>query len=77
MYICFTSGIDSLFKKINCDKDAINDMLGSNEGVSDQNMLQYLGVVEERTNHLLLMQSFVTSQKVKWISVILNTGLVV
>ena len=34
------SGIDSLFKKINCDQAAIVDMLGGNAGVTDSNMMQ-------------------------------------
>jgi len=57
------AGVDSLFNKINCDKSAIDNMLGSAEGVTDTNMTQYLGVIEERTNKLLLMQAYVTSQK--------------
>ena len=39
-------------------------MLGTNEGVTDTNLLQYLGVIEERTNDLLLTQAYVSSQKV-------------
>lgn len=57
------AGVDSLFNKISCDKSAIDNMLGSAEGVTDANMTQYLGVIEERTNKLLLMQAYVTSQK--------------
>jgi len=57
------AGIDSLFGKINCDRSAIDDMLGSQQGVSDANMLQYLGIIEERTNTLLLTQSYVNNQK--------------
>ena len=60
----FVLGIDSLFSKINCEKGAIDDMLGTNQGVTDQNLLQYLGVIEERTNELLLTSAYVSSQKV-------------
>ncbi len=39
-------------------------MLGAKEGVTDQNMLQYLGIIEERTNQLLYIQAYMMSQKV-------------
>ena len=58
------AGIESLFGKINCDRASIDDLLGAQSGVTDQNMLQYLGIVEERTNQLLLVQAYLTSQKV-------------
>jgi len=56
------AGIDSLFNKINCDRSAIDDMLGAAAGVSDSNMLQYLGIIEQRTNELLAVQSYVNSK---------------
>ena len=52
-----TLGIDSLFKKIGCDRRQIDQMLQSHEGVTDENMLRYLGVIEERTNELLTAQA--------------------
>ena len=61
-YSC--TGVESLFNKINCDRSAIDDMLGSKEGVTDKNMLQYLGIIEERTNQLLYIQAYILSQKV-------------
>jgi len=57
------AGVESLFNKINCERSAIDDMLGAQAGVTDQNMLQYLGIIEERTNQLLLIQTYVNSQK--------------
>ncbi|ELU09042.1 hypothetical protein CAPTEDRAFT_158042 [Capitella teleta] len=57
------AGIGSLFNKISCDRSAIDDMLGSTQGVSTGNMLQYLGVIEERTNQLLLMQAYLAKDK--------------
>ena len=39
--VCFFRlGVDSLFKKINCDKSAISDMLGGVAGVTEGNMMQ-------------------------------------
>ncbi|KAF6036165.1 CCDC114 [Bugula neritina] len=56
------AGVDSLFNKINCDRGAIDDMLGAQAGVSDQNMLQYLGIIEQRTNELLAIRDYQASK---------------
>jgi len=56
------SGIDSLFNKINCDRSPIIDMLGE-AGVTETNMMQYLGIVEQRTNELLQLYAFVQAKE--------------
>lgn len=56
--LIWCAGIDSLFNKINCDRTAIDDMLGAASGVTDNNMLQYLGIIEQRTNELLAVQTY-------------------
>ncbi|KAK3730099.1 hypothetical protein QZH41_003645 [Actinostola sp. cb2023] len=56
------SGIDSLFSKINCDKSAIENLLGSKEGITDNNMIQFLGIIEQRTNELLQVFGFHVSK---------------
>ncbi|XP_076452028.1 outer dynein arm-docking complex subunit 1-like [Babylonia areolata] len=56
------AGIDSLFNKINCDRSAIDDMLGAATGVTEGNMLQYLGIIEQRTNELLAVQTYINSK---------------
>jgi len=53
-------GIQSIFSKIGCDKSALSDMLGTT-GVTESNMMQYLGIIEQRTNELL--QQFHNSSK--------------
>lgn len=55
------SGIDSLFTKINCDRSPIVEMLGD-AGVTETNMMQYLGIVEQRTNELLQLFAFVQAR---------------
>ena len=60
----YIAGIESLFNKINCERTAIDDMLGAQTGVTEQNMIQYLGIIEERCNLLLLIQSYSNKQKV-------------
>ena len=52
-------GVESLFNKTGCDGSAIFEMLGGNAGVSDTNVLQYLGLIEQRANELLQLHSFV------------------
>lgn len=56
------AGIESLFKKINCDRSAIDEMLGAASGVTETNMLQYLGITEQRTNELLAIQAYINSK---------------
>lgn len=45
-------GIQSIFTKIGCNTPANMEMLG-NEGVTEANMMQYLGIIEQRTNEIL------------------------
>lgn len=46
--------IQSLFDKIGCQNSAGTEMLG-NQGVTESNMMQYLGIIEQRTNEILQM----------------------
>lgn len=46
------AGIQNLFFKIGCQHLAASEMLGS-AGVTESNMMQYLGLIEERTNELV------------------------
>jgi len=55
-------GVDSLFNKINCDSTGIVDMLGGHAGVNDVNLMQYLGITEQRTNELIQVQAFLSSK---------------
>jgi hypothetical protein len=55
-------GVDSLFKKIGCDRRQIDHLLQSHEGVTEDNMLKYLGIIEERTNELLIAQATIIAK---------------
>ncbi len=46
------SGIESMFTRIGCANSATAELLG-NAGVTESNMMQYLGIIEQRTNQLL------------------------
>ena len=59
---CVIVGIDSVFSKIGCDIATITDMLGGHAGVTDITVLQYLGIVEQRTNELLQLQAFIQAK---------------
>ncbi|XP_065594800.1 coiled-coil domain-containing protein 63 [Cyrtonyx montezumae] len=50
------SAIEVLFKE-NCDAVKIREQPGDRGQVKDQNVMQYLGLVEKKTNELLLMES--------------------
>ncbi|XP_040271538.1 outer dynein arm-docking complex subunit 1 [Bufo bufo] len=56
------SGIDSLFKKINCDRSVLDEMLGTSSSIREANIMQYLGLIEQKTNELLAAQSFLDSK---------------
>lgn len=55
-------GIDSLFKKINCDSSQIEMLLLNKEGVTESNMSQYLGIIDSRTDELLKWQSILSAR---------------
>ena len=59
-------GIDSLFVKIKCDKADIAQQLG-NSSINDSNIMQFLGLVEQRSNELLQLQTLLDIQATqKW-----------
>ena len=51
-----------MFSKIGCNVATITDMLGGHAGVTDITVLQYLGIVEQRTNELLQLQAFIQAK---------------
>lgn len=55
-------GIESLFKKINCDRSQIDILLLSKEGVTETNMSQYLGIIDSRTDELLKWQAILAAK---------------
>lgn len=57
--------VKDIFLKINCDSTPITDMLGSSMGVSELNMIQYLGLIEQRANEVLAMQVYLQSKDQK------------
>jgi chromosome segregation ATPase len=46
------TGIHSIFTRIGCASSSMEEMLG-NQGVTESNMMQYLGIIEQRTTSIL------------------------
>ncbi|XP_035518168.1 coiled-coil domain-containing protein 114 [Morone saxatilis] len=56
------TGVNSIFSKMECDRSVIEDALGSSTGISDNNIMSYLGLVEQKTNEMLTIQAFLNSK---------------
>lgn len=56
------TGVNSTFSKLECDRSVIEDMLGSTTGISENNIMSYLGQIEQRTNELLTVQAYLNSK---------------
>ncbi|KAK1159632.1 coiled-coil domain-containing protein 114 isoform X2 [Acipenser oxyrinchus oxyrinchus] len=56
------TGVFSLFSKIDCDRTVIEETLGAATGIWDTNIMTYLGLVEQKTNELLSVQSYLDSK---------------
>ena len=55
--------VERLFKSVKCNRAAITDLLGNSAGITDENIMAYLGIIEQRTNELLQVQH---GQKLKY-----------
>ncbi|XP_047438619.1 coiled-coil domain-containing protein 114 isoform X2 [Mugil cephalus] len=59
------TGVNSIFTDMECDHTVIEDMLGSSAGITENNIMSYLGLVEQKTNELLSVQAFINSKDVE------------
>lgn len=61
---CFShlTGVNSIFSKMECDCSVIEDTLGSSTGITESNIMSYMGLVEQKTNELLTIQAFLNSK---------------
>jgi hypothetical protein len=50
------TSIGDIFTKIGCDTPSVREILGD-EGVTESNIMSYLGIIEQRTNELLQMNA--------------------
>mmetsp|Transcript_28641 Transcript_28641/g.50928 ORF Transcript_28641/g.50928 Transcript_28641/m.50928 type:complete len:511 (-) Transcript_28641:35-1567(-) len=49
-------GIQSIFERIGCNTEETKEVLGDT-GITETNLMQYLGIIEQRTNEILQMYS--------------------
>nr|XP_046239303.1 coiled-coil domain-containing protein 114 isoform X2 [Scatophagus argus] len=59
------TGVNSIFSKLECDRSVIEDTLGSSTGISENNIMSFLGLVEQKTNELLTIQAFLSSKNLE------------
>lgn len=45
--------VESVFKSIECDRSSIAELLGIGVSIDDNNIMQYLGIIEQKCNELL------------------------
>ena len=55
------TSIDGIFKSIECDEQATQELLGT-QGVTESNMMVYLGIIEQRINEIIQAYAFLESQ---------------
>ena len=55
-------GIEDIFQAIGCTDEGLQAILGGG-GVTETNMMQYLGVIEQRTNEILQMYAAVQTKQ--------------
>ncbi|CAL8339946.1 unnamed protein product [Merluccius merluccius] len=58
------TGVNSIFFKMDGDHLARDDLLGSTAGISENNIMTYLGLVEQKTNEMVAMQAFLRSKDI-------------
>uniref|UniRef100_A0AAX7VVC2 ODAD1 central coiled coil region domain-containing protein n=1 Tax=Astatotilapia calliptera TaxID=8154 RepID=A0AAX7VVC2_ASTCA len=59
------TGVNNIFTKVECDRSAIEDMLGSSSGITENNIMSYLSLVEQKTNELLTVQAFLSTKVIR------------
>ena len=52
------SGVEGMFKLIGCDPKPILEMLGAESGITEKNIMLYLGLIELRANELLSFKNY-------------------
>ena len=55
--------IDHLFRGVKCSRSAVTDLLGNTNGLTEENVMSFLGIIEQRTNELLQVHCI---QKLKY-----------
>ncbi|XP_028301889.1 coiled-coil domain-containing protein 114 [Gouania willdenowi] len=56
------TGVNNTVSKLECDRSVIGDTLISSTGITDNNIMSYLSLVEQKINELLTIQAFLKSK---------------
>lgn len=64
-FLFLIAGVNNIFTKVECDRSAIEDMLGSSSGITENNIMSYLSLVEQKTNELLTVQAFLSTKVIR------------
>ena len=54
--------VQQIFNLVDCDETQHIDLLGT-QGVTESNMMTYLGIVEQRINEILQANTYIMNQK--------------
>ena len=58
------AGIESIFSTLECDQDEFSELLGS-QGVTESNMMVYLGIIEQKINEIIQAYAYIKTEKAK------------
>lgn len=58
------AGIESTFSTLECDNEEYTELLGS-QGVTESNMMVYLGIIEQKINEIIQAYAFIKTEKAK------------
>ena len=56
------ASIENIFNVIQCDQKAHSELLGT-QGVTESNMMTYMGIIEQRINEILQAYAYIQQQK--------------
>ncbi|KAF7659166.1 hypothetical protein LDENG_00002170 [Lucifuga dentata] len=56
------TGVKSILSMMECDCSKVEDKLGSSAGITENNIMSYLGLIEHKTNELRTVQAFLSSK---------------
>jgi coiled-coil domain-containing protein 63/114 len=58
------AGIESIFTSLGCKIDEYDELLGT-QGVTESNMMIYLGIIEQNINEIIQAYAFIKTQRLK------------
>ena len=58
------AGIESIFTTLECDSEDFEELIGAH-GITESNMLVYLGIIEQKINEIIQAYAFIKTEKAK------------